>query len=96
MQHTAPTEVPNPSSILLESPHAMGKLIREARKFQALTQEDLAGLTGLGTRFISELERGKATAQLEKAFLVLHTLGITLHAKASWLKAPQSIRIQNS
>ena len=37
----------------------LGKLIRRFRKSQGLTLEKVAGLTNVGTRFLSELERGK-------------------------------------
>lgn len=40
----------------------LGHIIRDARKAQGLTQDQLAGMTGTGRRFISELENGKDTA----------------------------------
>jgi HTH-type transcriptional regulator/antitoxin HipB len=59
-------------------------IIRQSRKLQGLTQEDLAGLSGLGRRFISELENGKQTAQIGKVFVVLNILGIGLQAVRRW------------
>ncbi len=58
--------------------HKLGHLVRDARKEQHLTQEDLAGITGTGRRFIVDLENGKCTAQIGKALHVLASLGITL------------------
>ncbi|MFC3635974.1 helix-turn-helix domain-containing protein [Camelimonas fluminis] len=40
---------------------SLGPLVRTERKAQRLTQEQLAGLTGVGGRFVRELEAGKAT-----------------------------------
>ena len=57
-----------------------GTLIRETRKQSRLTQAQLAAASGIGERFVRELEKGKATCQLEKALLVLHMLGIKLQA----------------
>jgi len=62
----------------------LGHIIRDARKAQGLTQDQLAGMTGTGRRFISELENGKDTAQLGKVLLVLAALGIALYALSKW------------
>jgi len=56
----------------------LGAAIRSARKAQGLTLEQLSGLSGLGVRFLSELERGKETAQLGKALKVAKLLGISV------------------
>ncbi|MFM7469359.1 MAG: helix-turn-helix domain-containing protein [Vampirovibrionales bacterium] len=74
----------------IQSSEGLGSLVRQARKYQHLTLEDVAGLTGLGTRFISELERGKTTAQLEKTLLVLRVLGIPLYAEVAWMPERQA------
>ena len=55
-----------------------GAAIRHARRSQDLTLEQLSGLSGLGVRFLSELERGKPTAQLGKALEVAKLLGLRL------------------
>lgn len=56
----------------------LGLLIREERKAQKLTQEQLAGLTGVGVRFVRELEGGKESCQLGRALQVTAALGLTL------------------
>ena len=53
----------------------LGAAVRQARKAHGLTQADLAGT---GPRFISELERGKASAELGKVLDVLAVLGLRL------------------
>lgn len=58
---------------------ALGRFVRRERKAQALRQDELAAASGVGLRFIVDLEAGKPTLQLEKALLVLRTLGCTLH-----------------
>ena len=62
----------------------LGQTVQEARKAQGLTQDDLAGMTGTGRRFISELEKGKETAQIGKVLLVLSTLGVGLYTLNKW------------
>ena len=55
-----------------------GAAIRAARKSQGLRQDQLAGATGVGTRFIVDLEAGKSTAQLGKALAVAAALGLQI------------------
>jgi len=57
---------------------ALGGAIRQHRKLMGLTQRDAAGLCGVGERFLSELERGKESAALGKAFQVVKRLGLRL------------------
>ena len=57
------------------TPKEIGKLVRKYRKSQKLLQRQLAGVTGVGERFIIELEAGKPTIQLGKALKVIKMLG---------------------
>lgn len=66
--------------MLLKTAKDFGDLIRTTRKKVNLTQKDLAAASGLGERFIRELEKGKPSCQLEKALLVMLMLGIKLNA----------------
>ena len=59
----------------------LGTLIREERRRQGLTQAELAGLTGVGVTFVSQLENGKETAEMGRAMRVLTMLGIDLYAE---------------
>lgn len=61
--------------------HTFGQAVRTARKERGLSQRALAARCGCSQRFISELERGKATAELGKALWVLSELGLTLMAQ---------------
>ncbi|MCY4048093.1 MAG: helix-turn-helix domain-containing protein [Hyphomicrobiales bacterium] len=54
----------------------LGEIARQTRKKQGLTQEQLAAATGVGVRFIRELERGKESCHIGKALLVVSMLGI--------------------
>lgn len=57
------------------TPKEIGTLIRHTRKAQCLRQDQLAAASGVGLRFLVELEAGKATAQLGKTLSVLAALG---------------------
>ena len=54
----------------------LGRLARAHRKQRKLTLETISGLGNLSTRFLSEFERGKATAEIGKVLQALHTLGL--------------------
>ncbi|WP_282008769.1 helix-turn-helix transcriptional regulator [Brevundimonas aveniformis] len=64
----------------LTSPADLGRLIRERRLAQGLTQQDLADAAGTGRRFVSELEAGKATLELGKVLIVCAALGLDIFA----------------
>ena len=65
---------------LVSDAAALGKIVRNERKHQELTQTKLAHYAGVGINFISQLERGKETMELGKVIRVLQTLGIDLFA----------------
>jgi HTH-type transcriptional regulator/antitoxin HipB len=57
----------------------LGHMIREHRRSNNITQVDLAAMCDVGPRFISELEKGKATVQLDKVLQVLACPGLEMH-----------------
>jgi len=65
----------------LQTASELGALIRARRKALAVTQTELAGLSGVGVRFIVELERGKPTLELGKVLRVLERLGVQILAR---------------
>lgn len=52
--------------------------VRQQRKNYKLTQRDLADRSGVGIRFIRELEGGKATLRMDKVNVVLDIFGAKL------------------
>lgn len=63
----------------------IGSLIRVTRKEQGLSQEELAGLSGTGRRFISDIENGKNSIQVGKLLLVIQALGLNLYIFNQWM-----------
>jgi|GEM_PF-817067 len=53
-----------------------GSLIRSRRKVLKMRQDQLALATGVGRRFLIELEAGKPTCQLGRSLLVAEALGL--------------------
>lgn len=62
----------------IQSPSDLGKAVRAARRAAGVRQQDLAGVAGVGERFIVELEAGKPTIQLGKLLQVIAALGHSL------------------
>lgn len=56
----------------------LSKLLKEKRKSVNLTQEELAFKSGVGLRFIRELEQGKSTLRIDKVNQVLKLFGYEL------------------
>lgn len=52
--------------------------VRDRRKQLKLTQSDLAARSGVGLRFVRELEQGKASVRLDKVNQVLALFGAEL------------------
>lgn len=61
----------------------IGEIVRAHRRAAGLNQAGLAGLAGTGTRFISELERGKPNIALDKLLAVLAVLGLRIRVEAA-------------
>ena len=68
----------NPST-KISSPEELGQYILKERKDLNLTQKEISEFTDVGRKFVLELEKGKATAQIGKIFEVLKGLGLEMH-----------------
>ena len=53
----------------------LAKYVKEKRKQYGLTQVDLSLKSGVGLRFVRELEQGKTTLRLDKVNQVLALFG---------------------
>ena len=53
----------------------IGALVAAERKRQGLTQTQLAGFCNVGITFVSNLENGKGTAEIDKVLNVVLALG---------------------
>jgi len=60
---------------LEESIGPVARFVRARRKAAGLTQEELASQTGVGLRFLKELELGKQTLRMDKVQQVLQYFG---------------------
>lgn len=58
-----------------EPTETIGQYVRDRRKAAGMTQRDLGELAGVGTRFISDLERDKPTVQVDAVNKVLAVFG---------------------
>jgi transcriptional regulator with XRE-family HTH domain len=60
----------------LDTAAAFGKMIRNRRKALNMRQDQLALATGVGRRFLIELEAGKPSCQIGRSLLVAEALGL--------------------
>jgi transcriptional regulator with XRE-family HTH domain len=76
----------SPSSrFRIYTPASLGDAIRHYRTEAGLTQAQLAEVAGLQRSYLSELENGKETEQLKRAFRLLRQLGVRMTLdKADW------------
>ncbi len=68
--------------MIINNAEDFGLALRERRKKLGYTQAFLSEFSGLSVSFISDLERGKATAELGKSLFLANLLGMDL--SLSW------------
>lgn len=61
---------------------SFGSAIREFRAQRGLSQEELAARAGIHRSYLSDLEQGKVTEQVERLVRVLDTLGVEIRLEA--------------
>ncbi len=63
---------------IIRNMETMGEAIRKRRKEMGYTQAFLAAYAGVSASFLSDLENGKETIQMNKMLLILQLLGMDL------------------
>ena len=66
----------------------LAKYVKEKRKEYGLTQVELSQKSGVGLRFVRELEQGKATLRLDKVNQVLAMFGAEMIPAKSEITEP--------
>jgi y4mF family transcriptional regulator len=56
----------------------LGTTIKTQRKKIGMTQAQLSLVSGVGLRFISEVEHGKESCHIGKVLLIIETLGLNV------------------
>lgn len=59
----------------------LGSRIRTRRREVGLTQTELATAAGTSLTFVSQLERGKSTAQIGRVLMLFAALGLELEIR---------------
>ena len=67
-------------------PEELGKIVFSHRKKSGLTQKQLADLAGVGKTVVFDIEKGKATVQMNSLLKVLAVLNITVELKSPLIK----------
>jgi len=63
----------------------LGRYVRHRRRELGLTQSDLSHLAEVSRRWLSEVEAGKASAEIGLVFRLLRALDVTVEANTSRL-----------
>lgn len=66
------------NTLIVTSPQELGREIRRRRKELQYTQAFLSEFSGLSVSFISDIERGKTTAEIGKILHLVNLLGMDL------------------
>ena len=64
--------------LLIKDVSGLGAAIRSQRKRLGLTQQELADACGCSIMYLSNLERGKETAELGSALRIVNLLGLDM------------------
>jgi HTH-type transcriptional regulator / antitoxin HipB len=67
----------------IASSRDLGLYVRDRRRDLAMTQVELAAAAGVSRRWLSNLEAGKATAEVGLVLRILHVLGLVLDARSA-------------
>ncbi|MBR4162651.1 MAG: helix-turn-helix transcriptional regulator [Solobacterium sp.] len=62
----------------IEDAKTFGEAVKKRRKELGYTQKYISEFTGISMSFISDLENGKKTIELEKAIYIVNMLGLDL------------------
>ena len=72
----------------IDTASQLGMVIRAERKRRGLTQAELAEWCNVGINFVSEVERGKETAEIGKILRLIQKLGLvaSIESRGTWNK----------
>lgn len=62
----------------LNSVKDLATLVKQQRKKMGMTQSEASALCNVGTRFLSDLENGKPTLQIDKVLSVAKLFGLKI------------------
>ena len=65
-----------PERVYILLMNILGQYVKQERRKAGLTQEEFALRSGLGLRFVRELEQGKETVRLDKVNQALRLFGM--------------------
>lgn len=63
---------------VVRAPNQLGAIIQDARRRQGMTQQQLAGVTGLQQKTISAIENGSAGTKLDTLFRLFGAIDLDI------------------
>ncbi|HEX5990739.1 MAG TPA: helix-turn-helix domain-containing protein [Solirubrobacterales bacterium] len=71
----------DPSTIVIGEAEALGRRVRDARRRQGMSQDDLAFAANVSPRTVFAIEQGKPTVRFDMLARVLAAAGLRLSAE---------------
>ena len=68
-------------SARVTSPEALGRILREARLANELTQDQVADYMNVNRRYVLEIEAGKPTIALQRLFEFMRATGVVMYSE---------------
>jgi len=72
----------------IKDSYTLGQVIQQSRLQQGFSQRELAKMLGIGQKWVWEMEQGKPGVLMERLFLIMEKVGITLSAEFEVKEAP--------
>ena len=72
--------------------YSLGLIIQQSRLQQGFSQRELAKMLGIGQKWVWEMEQGKPGILMERLFLVMEKVGVTLSAEFEAKEEPPSFQ----
>jgi len=79
-EHLEPKRA-DPSTVVTSEAEALGRRVREARRRQGMSQDDLSFAANVSPRTVFAIERGKPTVRFDMLARVLAAAGLRLSAE---------------
>ena len=72
----------------IKDSYSLGLIIQQSRLQQGFSQRELAKMLGIGQKWVWEMEQGKPGVLMDRLFLIMEKVGVTLSAEFEVKEAP--------
>jgi len=73
----------------IKNPYTLGQVLQQSRLQQGVSQRELAKTLGITQKWIWELEQGKPGLLMDRLFMIMENIGVTLSAEFEVVDLPE-------